>query len=260
MSTNEVRNTLVDVLGRDVSSNAAKVVLLLAVIIAAFVASRVVAHTFYKVLDKSEMPSASIFVNLARALVWGFALLVVLQPVFGIEPTGFVAAIGVTSVALSLGLQDTISNIFGGLSLMVSKVVAPGDVVDVGGVVGEVTDVSLRSTTVKQFNGDEQIIPNSVLSKTALTKLAPFQAGEYQLPVMLKKDADLNEVRREVAELAPIALGTYYDEAFGTPLFINEFSNFGISAFISLHCKPGISPGKARTAMADAIAGKPWLE
>lgn len=259
MDTSGMHEAMVDILGFNVSANVAKLVFLAIVLVVATVASGLATRAIRRMAETTDFPSASIFINLVRTLVWCFALLAVLQPVFGIEPTGFVAAIGVTSVALSLGLQDTIANVFGGLSLMVSKVIAPGDVISVAGTVGEVIDISLRSTTVRQFNGDEHVIPNSVLSKTALTKLAPFQAGEYQLPVMLAKDADLNVVRKEVVELAQLALGTYYDEAFGTPLFIGEFTNFGVCATISLHCKPGISPGKARTAMADAIMGKPWL-
>ena len=246
-------------LGMSVTSLVGKAVLLLVVLLGAFLVDRVVRRTLTRVLDKTKAPSASIFINVARALVWGFAVLIVLQPVFGIEPTGFVAALGVTSVALSLGLQDTISNLFGGFALMTSKVIEPGEIVAVGGVTGEVVDISWRATTVCQFNGDVQVIPNSVLSTTSLTKLAPFQAGEYSLPVVLAKEVDLEEVREEIADLAQESLGEYYDKAFGTPLFIRELNNAGILATISLHCKPGISPNEALTVMAAAIAGKPWL-
>ena len=259
MDTGDVQEAMVDILGFHVSANAAKLVFLVLVIVVAIVISRVLTQALRRIISKSNVPSMSIVINLLRLIVWSFALLAILQPVLGIEPSGFIAALGVTSVALSLGLQSTISNVFGGLSVMISKDIVPGDIVTINGMTGEVTDMTLRSTTVTLFNGDSQIIPNSVLSTTPITKLAPFQAGEFALPVFLAKDADLNEVRKEVDELARKALGTYYDEAFGTPLFIGEFNNFGVVASISLHVKPGISPGKARTAMADAIYGKPWL-
>ena len=72
-----------------------------------------------------EVRYASIFNNLVRAVVWIFALLSVLEPVFNIQPTAFVAALGVTGVAISLGLQDTISNVIGGISLMAGEEVGP---------------------------------------------------------------------------------------------------------------------------------------
>ena len=127
----------------------------------------------HRVLDASNLPSASIFINIVRALIWVLALLSVMRPVFGVDPAGFVAALGVVSLAVSLGMQDTIANIISGISLMVSKSVQPGDYITVNGITGEVTDVTWRSTTVRMRGGAEEVIPNSVLSKTSLTKLPP---------------------------------------------------------------------------------------
>lgn len=85
------------------------VAVLLAVVVAHFLTK-----LLRRLLDVSEVPSASIFVNIARALVWAFALLAVLDPVFGVQPTAFVTALGVTSLVISFGLQDTVSNVIGG--------------------------------------------------------------------------------------------------------------------------------------------------
>ena len=236
-----------------------KIVLLLIAIIAAVIVSRALGRVLTRVLDRANVPSASIFVNVARALIWVIALMMVLQPVFGIEPTGFIAALGVTSIALSLGLQDTIANLFGGFTLMIGKVIEPGDIITADGVTGKVIDINWRATSVELFNGDVRVIPNKVLSGSGLTKLDPFQAGEYTLPIMFTRDADLEQACAEIEEIAREVLGEYYDEAFGAPVFIIEYSNFGIMANISLHCKEGIRPGRARTLVGKAIAGKPWL-
>ncbi len=259
MDVTFISELLYEALGLSVPNWVLRAAILGVVLVGAFVLSRITARMASRVLDKSEVPSASIFVNICRVAVWSLALLLILRPVFGIEPTAFVATLGIASVALSLGLQDTVSNVFGGLSLMLSKVIVPGDVVCVSGITGVVTDIDWRSTTVRQFNGDLHIIPNSVLSKTDLNKLAPYQANEYVLPVMLAKDADLVQVRAEVDQMAREALGEHYDEEFGTFVFVTEFSNFGIAANISLHTTGGIAPGRARTAMAELMVGKPWL-
>lgn len=259
MDSNDVHEIVVDILGFNVSMSTSKLIFLLAVILGAIIASHLLRRVLHGIFEKTSVPSATIFVNMVRVLVWIVALLIILKPLFGMEPSGFLTALGVTSIAISLGLQSTLANLFGGLTLMMGKIIAPGDVVTIAGVTGVIRDINWRATTLVQFNGDEQIIPNSLLSTTAFTKLEAFQAGEFALPVMLTKDADLNEVRKEIDELARLALGTYYDEAYGTPLFIREFNNFGVVASISLHAKPGITPAKVRTAMADAIYGKPWL-
>ena len=113
-----------------------KLVFLAVTVVVALVVQRVVLKVAKRALDASDVPSASLFLNILRALIWAFALMTVLKPVFGLEPTAFVAALGVVSVALSLGLQDTISNLIGGLNLLLGKVVQPGDYVTVGSVTG----------------------------------------------------------------------------------------------------------------------------
>ena len=132
-----------------------KAVTLVVAVAIALVIQRVVVRLMHKVLDASDLPSASLFINIVRAVIWALALLSVMRPVFGVDPAGFVAALGVVSIAVSLGMQDTISNIIGGISLMLSKAVQPGDLISVGDVTGEVTDVTWRSTTVRMRGGAE---------------------------------------------------------------------------------------------------------
>lgn len=114
-----------------------KVVYLAVAAVVTLVVDRGVTRVARRVLDASSIPSASIFVNIIRGVIWAFGLLSVLEPVFGIKATAFVAALGVTSVVLSFGLQDTVSNVFSGLGLMLGKVVQPGDYVSVGGFEGD---------------------------------------------------------------------------------------------------------------------------
>ncbi|MBF0916347.1 MAG: mechanosensitive ion channel, partial [Atopobium sp.] len=141
-----------------------KLVIFVVVFLVAFLVERFAIKLSKKALDSSKLPSASIFVNILRGVIWTFAILAVLQPVFGIQPTAFVTALGVTSIALSFGLQDTISNLVGGLGLMLVGVVKPGDKVSIGTISGEVIDMNWRSTIVRARGGRVDIIPNSVLN------------------------------------------------------------------------------------------------
>ena len=155
-----------------------------------------------KAIDGSNLPSATIFINLLRALVWAFALLAVLKPVFGVEPTAFITALGVTSLVVSLGLQDTISNLVGGLGLMTARVVKPGDQVGVGSVTGEVVDVTWRSTLVRSRGGSVDLIPNSVLNKTGLTRRTRWQVTCADLPFAVASGNDLDQVAQDIRDAA----------------------------------------------------------
>lgn len=236
-----------------------KVIVLVVAVAIALVIQRVVVRLMHKVLDASNLPSASLFINIVRAVIWALVLLSVMRPVFGVDPAGFVAALGVVSIAVSLGMQDTISNIIGGISLMLSKSVQPGDYITVGGVTGEVTDVNWRSTTVLMRGGAEEVIPNSVLSKTALTRITPWSVGYCGVPIAVVPGANLDAVARECCEVAARELADLLDPAFEMDVVFSAFSAYGTQGEIRLHVKPDVVFSTAQDRLARALSGRPWL-
>ena len=225
----------------------------------AAVVSHLLTKMLRRLLDASEIPSATIFVNIARVLVWAFALLSVMQPVFGIQPTAFVTALGVTSLVISFGMQDTVSNVIGGLGLMVGKVVQPGDKVDVAGFSGEVVDVNWRSTTVRDRLGNEQVIPNSVLNKTALKRLGPGSATLAELDVVVAHGSDLEAVADEIKAEAAEALAERLAPGQQTGVCFVGSDSYGVQCAIYLHIIDTVTVAAARDALVRRLASKPWL-
>lgn len=212
-----------------------------------------------RALVNSSIPSASIFVNILRGVVWAFALLAVLQPVFGITPTAFVAALGVTSVVVSFGMQDSISNLMGGLMLLLNHVVSVGDYIKVGEAEGEVTDITWRSTMVKTPGGTVHVIPNSVLNKQALVRLTDWQVSDCSFGVLVAVDALPDEVSRDVAACAQEVLGEHLDERFACDILFTSQDEWGLRAQVHVHVRPTITVAAATDAMLRALADKPWL-
>ena len=147
----------------------------LIILIATFACSRACAHVLRRALhsDENPLPASSIIVNIARGTIWLIGGSIILDTCFNVNISTVIAALGVGGIAVSLGFQDTLSNLIGGLQLTLMRVVVPGDHIRVGSDQGVVTDVGLRHTTIENASGQTVIIPNSVLSKTSLTKLPP---------------------------------------------------------------------------------------
>ena len=234
------------------------VILAIAVLIAAVV-THFLTKVLRRLLDASEIPSASIFVNIGRAVVWAFFLLLVLQPVFGIQPTAFVTALGVTSLVISFGLQDTISNVIGGLGLMAGKVVQPGDRVEVSGFSGEVVDVNWRSTTVRDRLGNEQVVPNAVLNKTALKRLSAGSSTLVELDVVVAHGADLAAVADEIKAEAASALGSRLVEGQPTGVCFIGADAYGVQCAIYLHVIDEVTGAAAKDAVMRRLASKAWI-
>jgi small conductance mechanosensitive channel len=75
---------------------------------------------------------------------------------------------GITAVAVSLALQNTLSNIISGLLLLSDGVIHVGDVIEYSGTKGEIVRIALRNTWVKQADGSIAVVSNTSLSNGPL--------------------------------------------------------------------------------------------
>jgi small-conductance mechanosensitive channel len=91
---------------------------------------------------------------------------------------------GIIGLAVSLGLQTTISNIIAGIYLLQDNALHTGDTIAIGAVKGEVIKLGLRNTWLKNCDGDIIIIGNSTLSAGPFTN---YTAKE-RLTKKLEKD------------------------------------------------------------------------
>lgn len=230
-----------------------------AAVVAALVVQRIVVKASKRLFVVAGAPKVSIIINILRVLIWACALMCILEPVFGITPTYFVATLGVVSVAISLGLQDTISNVFSGLVLMAGHVIRPGDDISVGGVSGRVTDVTWRSTSVQDRYGSVEIIPNSVLNKTSLKRLHPSQVGKAVVPIAVVPNADLDEVTHQIVDLAVEVAGDLLNPDYPPRVLILGMDEYGTRASIVLCAASGVPTDIPVDKVLRAVQGKPWV-
>lgn len=106
------------------------IALVVATAIVARIASRALRHFLDR--DSNPLPSSSIIINIARGVIWATGASIILDACFGVNANALVAALGVGGIAVSLGFQDTLSNLIGGLQVTFMGIVKPGDNIEVG--------------------------------------------------------------------------------------------------------------------------------
>ena len=247
------------ILGMATADFVGKVVFLAIVIAISALIAHFVSRAARRAIDVSRVPSASIFINILRGFIWAFSLLIVLEPVFGVQPTAFVTALGVSGVVISFGLQDTVKNVIAGLILMTTRALKPGDDVKFGDIRGRVTDITWRNTVLHTRSGDDLVIPNSVLNNTAFTRLSEMDARETLFRVTLAPGVDPSTVERDIQETIVSALGEWNDETYGVLVWPAGLTPYGTDVDVRIHLKPGIMWEDAVHLAVCSIATKPYL-
>ncbi len=101
--------------------------------------------------------------KLLKATVFVVFALIILNTL-GFKITTILAGLGIGGIAFALAAQKTIENLFGGLSLLSDQVVRVGDVCKIGGRIGTVEDIGLRSTQIRTLDRTVLYVPNGALS------------------------------------------------------------------------------------------------
>nr|MCU0768473.1 mechanosensitive ion channel [Burkholderiaceae bacterium] len=98
-----------------------------------------------------------------------FVLLVLTLNLARIPLTVFAFLGGALAIGIGFGTQTLLKNLISGIIVLFERKVRVGDIVDVEGVQGIVTAVDIRSTTVRQFDGIETMVPNAMLLENKVT-------------------------------------------------------------------------------------------
>ncbi|GMQ82043.1 MAG: mechanosensitive ion channel family protein [Rhodothermia bacterium] len=152
----------------------------------------------------ARVTSTTLVNNLIKLLIFTLGLFLILQNL-NIEITALITALGIGGLAVALALQDTLANLFAGISIILSRQIRPNDYLQLsGGEEGFVTDVKARNTTIRTFpSRNLVVIPNNVLASSIVTNLSLPKASLWiTVRVGVSYDDDLEEVERVAVEVA----------------------------------------------------------
>jgi small-conductance mechanosensitive channel len=191
------------------------------------------------VLFASRLPgfgSTSIFSYIITAFIYAIGLLVILQTL-GVSVTPILGALGVGGLAVALALQDTLSNLFAGIHVIISRHVRPGDYVRMDtGDEGQVADIGWRNTTVRSPANNLVVVPNSKLAGAVVTNFSlPEKLMTMKIPIGVGYDSDLAHVERVTLDVAREVLGARSPAGEHEPsVRFHAFGDSSINAEVTL--------------------------
>jgi len=140
--------------------------------------------------------------KLVRAGLLVIAVLIAL-PLVGIDITVLSVFGGALGVGLGLGLQKIASNYVSGFTLLLENSLRIGDMVEVGGRYGQVTEIATRYTVLRSLDGTESILPNETLiTSPVINHSLSDKDNRLFLPIQVAYGSDLNQVRELMLGIA----------------------------------------------------------
>lgn len=113
----------------------------------------------------SKVRASNIFWDLILIVLYAVVLMVVLRATLHVDVTSLLATSAVISVIIGFALQDTLGNIFAGLSMQLQKPFEPGDWVHFGNYLGRVQGIGWRATRIVTRDNERLEIPNNLIAK-----------------------------------------------------------------------------------------------
>lgn len=151
---------------------------------------------------KSDLDDS--IVNLVHGFmkgIWIIASILYLLDYWGVKIGPFLAGLGIAGIAIAFALQSSLSNIFGGISMILDRSVRVGDLVylDDGVTKGKIMHIGLRSTRIQTFDNEIIIIPNGKLAESKIQNVAlPEPKVRVVIPFSVAYGSDIEKVRKVV--------------------------------------------------------------
>jgi small-conductance mechanosensitive channel len=133
-------------------------------------------------------------------LLIGFALALFAA---GLDLSKATLLAGAFGVGIGFGLQNIVNNFVSGLILLFERPVQVGDAVEVDNVLGEVTGIGIRASTVRTFQGAEVIVPNGdLISKQVVNWTLSNRRRRVEIDVGVAYGTDPERVIELLLEVA----------------------------------------------------------
>ena len=138
--------------------------------------------------------------RILKAVIFGFGILAILGNL-GFNMSTFLAGLGIGGLAIGFGAQQTIANLFGGVSVLGDEVFRVGEVCRFGDRTGVVEDIGLRSTRIRTDERTLVAIPNGTVATINLENLSRRDKILFQTKLGLRPESKPDHVRFVLVEI-----------------------------------------------------------
>lgn len=138
----------------------------LAGVLGVYLVTLIILHVIEK-----HFAAPKIVIKGIKLLFWILATLLVLSNL-GYDVSSLLAGLGIGGVAVALGAQETLSNLFGSIAILTDKPFKVGERIKIDNHEGKVLKIGMRSTKIQTDHQTVIVIPNKVMASAAIENLS----------------------------------------------------------------------------------------
>jgi small conductance mechanosensitive channel len=133
---------------------------------------------------------------IARVAILAIGIILALEQVAPGRFSSLIAGLGVVGLTIGFALQDVAKNLIAGILILLQQPFQIGETVEVADFAGVVTDISLRTTELRTYDGRYVLIPNTDVYLSSVVNLSRSIERRIEISLGLAYDADLDKVAR----------------------------------------------------------------
>lgn len=186
-----------------------------------------------KSFERSKMDASVAGFLLSIVRVLGYVLVfITAATIVGFEVTSFVTILGTASLSVGLALQGALSNLAGGVLILILKPFQVGDYIveNNKGTEGTVVSIDIFYTRLKTHDNKIVVIPNGLLADNSLVNLTEESIRKIEIKVMIAYDSDMKQVKKIVGGLLKDDSQILKDQPMD--IFIDSFEDSGMKLCI----------------------------
>lgn len=202
-----------------------------------YLAYKVSITIFKKTLKKSKIdPNSHAFIGaFVKVVLSILTVLTILKMAFGVDITSFIAIFSVAGIAISLALQDSLSNLAGGVLLLFNRPFQKGDFISVNTIEGTIDEVGLVYTKLTTPENKTVFVPNSQMSKSTVLNANTDTTARLDLIYSIGYTANLQQAKDillQIAKDSNLLLSTH--EPF---VAVSELADSGVKLLLRMWCE-----------------------
>ena len=148
-----------------------------------------------------------------------------------------VAGAGLIGLTISLAAQETASNIFSGIVILVDKPFAVGDWIIAGDVEGEVIDINFRSIKIRGLDKSVSILTNSKVCSSTIVNCAMRTTRPYKFTLGVTYGTSRAKLEQLMADLTAMLEASEYVEKGSALVRLTSFGDSSINLLVSAYLR-----------------------